>query len=156
MSGHREAAVVSRAEYGPEDHGILTFSLYMISVSGSCGQGFGGIVLRDEEGDRSGPALVRELCEFFGVEKFEDIKGRSCFILRCYEFEDIEGLEVDGKRWTLTGFRKRHYPKHKNAISVLEVKRRRYHERLSHLAREVEDTNRRIMNIADGYRDWEE
>ena len=153
MSGHREAAVVSHVMYGREDHDILTFSLYMTSESG--GQGFGQIVLRDEEGDRSGPALVRELCELFGVEAFDDIKGRHCFILRCFEFEDIEGVEVDGKRWTLTSFRKRHYPKYKGAVSVLESKREHLHERLSHLAREIEDTNKRILNVAYGYRDWE-
>jgi hypothetical protein len=151
MSEHREPATVASVMYGIEDHGILTFSLYM--TMGSCGQGFGNIVLRDEPGDRSGPRLKAELCELFGVENFDDIKGRQCFVLRCFEEEEIEGVEVDGKRWTITGFRKRHYPDH--VPTVLENKTKQLRERIDYHARGIQDCNRQLERVADRYRDWE-
>lgn len=155
MSEHREPATVSSVMYGTEDHGILTFMLYMTLEGGSCGQGFGNIVLRDEPGDRSGPLLKAELCELYGVENFDDIRGRQCFVLRCFEDDNIEGVEVDGKRWTITSFRKRHYSDHKDGPSVLETKIRRLRERIDYHARGIQDCNRQLEHVEDGYRDWE-
>lgn len=71
-------------------------------------QGFGGICL-----DK--PTLAdyeRQLCDLFGVRRLEDAVGEQCFALYARDSyqERIEGLERGGRRFTLTGFVRKHWP----------------------------------------------
>jgi len=54
----------------------------------------------------------RELCALFGVRRLHDIVGQECFALRPREGfgEFIVGLECEGRRFTLAGFRRKHWP----------------------------------------------
>ena len=63
-------AQIQSTMLGIEDHGIMTFMLYL--NYNSCGQGFGGYVLK---GDKSIEA-IRKILETVGVSKWEDLKGK--------------------------------------------------------------------------------
>ena len=63
-------AIIESTMLGIEDHGIMTFFLYL--QYNSCGQGFGGYCLK---GDKSIEA-IRKVLETVGVMKWEDLKGK--------------------------------------------------------------------------------
>lgn len=78
---------VESVMFGFEDHGILTFMIYL-NYGGSC-QGFGGYALDtyDKEkkrrvGTAAGTDLILKLLNLFKVSKLDDIEGRSVFALR--------------------------------------------------------------------------
>lgn len=149
----RERATVESVFIGVEpDHGCTTFSLMM--KFDACGQGFGHVVLDDE----TLPVVRRELCALFGVATFEEIKGRECFVLRCFDSwnEPIEGVEVDGKRWTLTSFRRRCYPNHaESAGSVLDHRIRDLRLDIDRLAKNIQTKNAKLASITSQFVDWE-
>lgn len=148
----REPARVTRATAGKHEHyGSLIGDLSFEGPDGGWGQGIGGMVLTPETVD----AWRRELAETFRVATLEEIVGRSCFVLRSWPGygHNIEGVEVDGRRWTLTGFVRRHFPD--KAIDPLTNRRNKATARLSSLANDLERARREIETCADGYIDWE-
>jgi hypothetical protein len=147
--GTREAATVTSATYGPHEHyGSLV--LDMMFKLGCGGQGIGGICV-DET---SGPVMVAEVCALFGVKTLAETVGRNCHVLRCWPGwgETIEGIEVDGVRWTLSAFRKRRWP---------EKFQDRLTERTAQIQRSIdrkaEEIRRHVLelqSVEDGYVDW--
>jgi len=81
-----------------ENHGFKTV---WCSIEFGCAvQGFGGLALQKWDGDDNAGGLVfeayaRDLCAAFGVRQLEDLEGKECFALRCFDTwnEPIEGLE---------------------------------------------------------------
>jgi hypothetical protein len=87
--GDREIrnAVIVRTSLGFEDHGIFTF--YINLDYGGSGQGFGGYGMCDpvfdepghkfrcRRGTAFGAEAIMRLLKVVGVEKWEDLKGKS-------------------------------------------------------------------------------
>jgi hypothetical protein len=115
----KELGKVKSVDLFVEDHGILT--LYVHLDFGGSGQGFGGIALdsyseKDKErvGTASGLDFILRILRLFGVDRLEQIKGRSVFALRAGEAGMIEGLELPafdgGKRFLIDDWKKRWEP----------------------------------------------
>ena len=86
MEYDRTIGKATRASICREDHGILTVDLQF--DYGSSGQGIPGYALdgwnREEErreGDKRSIEFIAALMEAFGVDRFEDIKGRTVMVL---------------------------------------------------------------------------
>ena len=98
----REHATVKSVFSGLEDHGIHTVFVYL-DLDGAQ-QGFGGIVL-DEPKHRQ--SFIADLCALFGVSDLKLIEGRECYAIRHSPLGLIQGLEVDGVRFMVDGWRRR-------------------------------------------------
>lgn len=107
----RVPAKITRLFRGKEDHGIWTVVVHLESPTGGWGQGFGCLALKDEDETR---VFVQEVCAIFGHSDPERLTGQECLALYCVSpWDSIEGIEApDGKRFTVRGFRLRHYPNH--------------------------------------------
>jgi hypothetical protein len=82
----REIAKIERTHLGFEDHGILTAALFV--SYGGAGQSVGGYDLREKA---SGFVLgVLKACN---VETWEQVKGRTVYVLRDPETRRVEGIE---------------------------------------------------------------
>lgn len=146
----RVAARVSSVSFGKEDHGILTSYVHCEGTDGGWGQGFGGLGLDEEHG----AAWKAALLDLFGVKTLDEIAGRNCFVLRSFPGygADIEGLEVDGRRFTITEFRRKHWPG--KEWDPLVMKRQRLLDHIESLARRQGDLVRDVNTSGDGYVDW--
>lgn len=144
----REFATVESAFYGEEDHGILTCSLRMQGKGWS--QGFGNLAL----GVKSGPAFVADICEFFGVKELKHTIGRGCHVLRSFDYlnDPIEGLEIDGQRFTLTAWRRKYNPLHEDR---LVQEKRRIESEIGCAERTLREAHRRLLRLEADYTDWE-
>lgn len=145
----REPAVVASEHYDEER--CVTHYLMMKGPTGGWGQGFGQLVL-DE---KSLAAWKAELCALFRVDKIEDVVGRQCFVLRSWPSwgERIEGLEVDGRRFTITGFCRKHWPdKTKSRLECREIELR---DDIDRHAMRIRECVQRLVNVRDGYVDWD-
>jgi hypothetical protein len=134
-----------------EDRGWILGWVHVTGPTDGWGQGFGGLVL-DEA---SAKDWTESICALFGVQTLAECTGRFCHVLRSWPTygSDIEGLEVDGKRFTLTAFRRKHWPA--KAKSVLENRKA---DLLRSIARAGEDVQRfvhRLETVEHGYVDWE-
>lgn len=115
-------------------------------------QGFGGICLaEDSKEDR---AFRDELAAFFGVRWIHDAVGKECYVLRCFDIhnEPIEGFEYRGKVWTLTDFRRRHFPEH--AKTRLQEQKDYYGARIDGAHRQIEDAKRMLSKLDSMFVDW--
>ena len=79
-------AQITGTMLGVEDHGILTFMLYL--DYGGSGQGFGGYALDcyDKErkvrvGEASGIDLIRGILDTLEVRSWEELKGTHCRVV---------------------------------------------------------------------------
>lgn len=145
----REHATVASVSYGVEDHGILTSYVQLKLQTGV--QGFGGLAL-DE---RTGKSWRMGLAEFFGAAKFEDIVGCQCWALRCWPTwgTTIEGLEnTAGDRFTMTKFRRLHWPEKK--WDPLEDAVQRAKSSIAHLTRRINEETAGLDKLRTEYVDW--
>ncbi len=103
---NREVGKVAAITYDA-DHGDPPIVYLMIEWR-CCSQGFGGLCL--DEATRMD--FDRQLCDLFEVKRLEDIVGLDCTALwpRNQHSDHMEGLERDGRRFTITGFRRKHWP----------------------------------------------
>jgi hypothetical protein len=100
---HREIAKIESTLLGWEDHGIMT--AYIFVDYGSSRQGVGGYCLDkpvNEDGEfkgRIGSAygmeFIRRLMKACGVEKWEDLTGRTIFVLRENDHMSAKVLGVE-------------------------------------------------------------
>ncbi len=74
-------ALITSTMLGFEDHGIMSFFLYLEFDGG--GVGFGGYALDEYDKNQSKRVgvgmsidLIKEIMEVVGVEKWEDLKGK--------------------------------------------------------------------------------
>lgn len=140
---------VTYVNYGEEDHGILTCQLGIQTKSFH--QGFGGLALTQT----TGPMFKRALCELFGVAEVEQIKGRKCIALWSFGTwnEPIEGLEVDGRRFTITGFQRLAHPELDTDKRASEMRRLRM--AVEHHERQLSEAKARLARGCEGFVDWE-
>lgn len=147
---HRLEGEVTYVNVGPEDHGIPTVQLGIQTTQFH--QGFGGLALNAT----TLPLFVQKLCALFGVDDVQQIKGRKCVALWSFgEWnEPIEGLEVDGRRFTITGFRREAHPE--LDTDKLAAKKRKLQQAVEHHQRTLQEAWDRLARFsADGYVDWE-
>lgn len=117
-------------------------------------QGFGGIFLKD--GSPEDRAFRDELAAFFRVRWIHDAVGRHCFALRCFDInnEPIEGFEIDGERWTLTDFRRRHFPESEHSVSRLEQRKGSCLAEIAHCRRRIEEQEGMLQGLDAMFVDW--
>lgn len=145
----REQTTIIQARYGVEpDHGILV--LEICCDFGGAGQAFQACVA-----EKLGPAMVREVCDLFGITKVEQLVGRQCFALRSFPYwsEQIEGFEADGRRWTKTGCVRRHAPEH--ARNPLETREEEKRAHIVALAEDVQRLTNDLRKLRSDFVDWE-
>lgn len=145
----RELGAIDYVRCGDEDHNIPTVDVG-VDFGGSH-QGFGNLCLRDG----LLPVFVGDLCKAFGVESLEKLKGKRCYALRCWGFNNdtIEGLEsVDtGQRFVVTAWCKAQGLPTK---TPLERRIERAHSTIQWARRRADDCRDEIETAADGYVDW--
>ncbi len=145
----RQFGTIESVRSGDED-GRWRTAWVFVNFGGSV-QGFGGYVLNEHLS-----AWEAELCKLFGVAKFDELVGKHCWSLRCFDIwnEPIEGLEAqDGQRFTATGFFRRHLgPK---VESALEKRRSSHLGTIASLTRRVNDETARLANLDASFVDWE-
>lgn len=148
----REEGVIESIFVGKEDHGIPTVQL-MVSATRGGFQGFGGLALTDS---KAMEGFQKSLCETFGVNNIQDIKGKKCYALRCFGFlnDTIEGLEsVDtGKRFTITSWRNMMGYKSPNP---LEQRRERLTNDIKWANRQIRECQAELSLLDSEYTDWE-
>ena len=117
----RRPARIASIFRGVEEHGIHTVTVHLEGVSGGWGQGFGCLCLKDDDEIKQ---FIRELCEAAGVADAERLIGLACLALYSKSPWDIvEGVEfANGRRFTIKGYRRRHYPD--NAPTPTEAERK--------------------------------
>lgn len=143
----REPAVVEYVRSDDERGSTHFVGMHM----GGCHQGFGGLCL--DEVTRAD--WIRSIADLFGVDDIEKVVGRNCFVLRSWPRwgSNIEGLEVDGRRFTITGFRKKHWPD--KTKSPLLDEQDRIQRDIDWHGRRVQEQIRALQTLEDGYVDWE-
>ncbi len=146
--GKRELGTIVDVWSGKEDHGILTCSIG-IDFRGSH-QGFGNLCLDK----KILPDFMEGVCETFGVKTLNELVGKQCYALRCFSHwnEPIEGLEtLDGKRFTLFSWRKKHFP---NSKSPYEERISSLKNRIASDMRRIDDAYKELRKIHTEYTDW--
>lgn len=154
----RKPGVIESVKHYFEDHVGQWTSYVFVKYDDYGTQGFGGYGQGREEDDPLNRAYVRELCETFGVKRFDDLVGKRCVAL----FEEkgynaySRGLEDEetGKRFTVRGWLIRNLPSYKD-VSTYETKMKD----LDRDVRRAEETLRRIREERDNLRpsdvrDW--
>jgi hypothetical protein len=92
---------------------------------------------------------IHALCTVFGVGDFDDIRNHPCIVLRCWprHQEPIEGLEVDGRRFTLTAFAR-------NAKPPIERRRQEIEHAQQSARRRLSELSYTLEHLRDQYVDW--
>jgi len=99
----KQRGIIKDVFVGEEDRGITTCSVG-IEFKGSY-QSFGNLCLTKDDSNDYLELFTKDICNVFGVNDYNDLVGKECYALRCFEGwnESIEGLEtLDGKRFTIT------------------------------------------------------
>lgn len=147
----RQPAKVREATCETDDHfGVVTGWVHVTGPDEGWGQGFGGIGL----GPEHAADWTAAICALFGVKTLAECTGRNCFVLHAWASwgHDIEGLEVDGRRFTLTAFRRKHWPEH-----PCDPLTRRKASLLADINRHGRDVQRKVAELEKvevGYVDW--
>lgn len=152
MSNTREKALIDSVVSGKEDHGILTCSIGCKMLAGSY-QSFGNLAL-DEN-------LLLDfhlsLCQTFNIYDIKNLVGKECYVLRSFDSynEYIEGLEAipSGKRFTLTAWRKKHFPS--KTVSKLEERTNSLKSSIESYKRRIREIQAQLKNLKNIYVDWE-
>jgi hypothetical protein len=118
-------------------------------------QGFHGPILPD--GSSRDRAFRDEIAALFDVRFPHDARGQACFALRAFPFDDepIEGFEVDGRRWTMTGFLRRLQTEGIEIIGRLGYRRQGLEEAIEAGERKVVRDRERLAKLETLYIDWE-
>lgn len=149
MSDTREPAVIDYVR-DDEERGLTTWVGTKGLPPSGWGQGFGGLLL-DPHHLADWKASLAVL---FGVKTYDEIVGRHCFVLRCWPAygADIEGLEVDGRRFTITDFRRKHWPE--KARDQLTNKTEAIRRDIDYHARRIREQVAALERASDGYVEW--
>jgi hypothetical protein len=146
----RAKSKITEVFNGTEDHGI---HVIWITVDGDGVQGFGGICFDDGESELE-KDFIKSVCGVFGVKKLDDLVGKECYALRCFEemHTPIEALEApSGKRFVLTAWRKKHFPETKDPLTG---KRESIEGNISFLQRRVAEEKTRLAHLDNKYHEW--
>ena len=147
----RRPARITSVFRGKEDHGIWTVSVMLEGPTGGWGQGFGNLCMQDEEETRT---FVREVCATFNIADAERLVDQECIALYTDSpWGTIEGIEApSGKRFTIRGWRKRHYPDH--APTPTEEKRTSLERRIASDERHLAERKAELASL-DTLVEWE-
>jgi len=112
------------------------------------------LMFNDEKEGSLYQAWIDEICTLFGVKHINEVVSKTCFVLRCFEENNcpIEGLEVDGRRLTHTGFLRRHS---KDPGTVLDREQNRLRGEVQWAQRRKEQAEKRLIEVTNEYVDWE-
>jgi hypothetical protein len=144
-------ATVREVTFGKEDHGMNTAWVTLDHDAGST-QGFGGLVL---DGGALTADFKASVLAIFGATSPAGMIGKRCRALYCFGGgwnENIEGLETDLGRFTLNGWRKKHFPETK---SVLEQKREDVEQSIFNAERMLRDRKAQLRTLNKSYTDLE-
>lgn len=135
----------ARQDYD-RDHLVETV---LVQISGpGFGQGFGPFCMKDKTEARQ---LLSEICTIFNCADPERMKGLACVALYSDTPHggDIEGLEspTTGKRFTIRGWRRRHYPDH--AKTPTEARQEQLERDIVHHERRLADARAELENIGE-------
>jgi len=124
MTEEKELGKIEYTHLGFEDHGIMSF---MIGFDfGTSGQGFGGYALDnyDKEvekriGTAYGMEAIMRILRATGVEKWEDLVGKVCWVYREEQRGNIVAIEAPeftkhGEKFNIEEFNKNWADDHKN------------------------------------------
>jgi hypothetical protein len=139
-----ETAVVANVFAGRDaDRDCLFVELQMQMLDG-CYQAF---ALTPPDIDKKHEA-VSALCSLFKVSDLQDVRSKICTILRSWpdRHAPIEGLQVGGRRFTVSAFEK---------TSAIERKRRSLAEQIASARRHLAELEGRLANLSNEYVDWE-
>lgn len=146
--GQRDPAVVGNV-YEDHERGLTHWVALKGPPPGGWGQSFGGLALKPEHL----AVWKAEIASLFGVADIEQIVGRHCFVLRSWPgWGDIEGLEVDGRRFTITGFRQKLWPE--KSWDPLKEKAESLMRSIQSNAQRIDDLTTQLGRVRDGYVDW--
>lgn len=147
----RELGTIRLARFGPEpDRGFNVCEIF-IDFDGGGTQGF----VFGLGAKKNTPKVRREICELFGVNTEESLKGKRCYALRCFDCYsgDIEGIEtMEGLRFTKTGWCRR---MGFVTDTALERNRKSTESHINALRRQIADQERKLRNLDESYVDWE-
>jgi hypothetical protein len=136
-----------------EEHIDAPTCFISIEFSEHTGQSFGGLKLS------SGLDLIfeAEVCATFGVRSIKKLEGLKVIALRSFgKFnEPLEGIEDPrtGKRFTTTGFRRRHCGLKK---TPLDEARERAQRDLVHHRFQFERAESALLSLDRDFTNWEE
>jgi len=149
VSGARQPGRVREVFAGRDPDGDILVITVVVEFDGTT-QGFQMYLDEPSFAD-----ATDELCKLFGAKHIQQIVGRECFALRCFDrwAERIEGLEVEGKRFTRTALARRHWPE--KAKSRIEEERASLFLDIEYLTRRIVAMAERLSNIDSAYVDWE-
>lgn len=149
MSHREEATVESVTPPTREDHGALVCTVLFKLGDGGSFQEWQSVVLSDD----TAQLYVDELCRVFGVERLDSIVGKRCAVLRSFsEYNElIEGVEVKGRRFTTTMWRRRWHP---DLPGNLEQRRLDLQRNIASLQRSIAVCERRLELIDADFVDW--
>lgn len=148
MSDTRERATATGYWEGVEDHGCISAHVRLAGHTG-WGQAFGTLLFDKQE---QLDVWRQGVLDVFGVETVEEISGRECFVLRNWGFYDIEGIEVDGRRFTLESFRRKLWPG--KDWSPLARRQQSMRDRIESNKRQNAELLRDIERVEREYVDW--
>lgn len=149
LDGTREPAIVDYVR--DDDERCTTHFVGFKGPTGGWGQGMGGIVMTAEALED----WKASIAALFGVRTIEETVGRNCFILRSWPGwgSNIEGIEVDGRRFTVTGFTRKHWPE--KAKSALEAKEESIRCSIYSNASRIQDLSLELTRVRKNYVEWE-
>ena len=108
-------------------------------------------------GESQARQFARDFCALFDAGDLESLRGRSCFVLRCFDrfSETIEGIESEsGRRITRTGWWRQHAdPTWPSEI----VRRQRSLDRdIARLEAQLSERRQERATLIDNYVEWTE
>ena len=149
----RQPAKITHIRTRDEDHGIDTV---IISLEGGVNTNFGYLSLKNA---LECLQFLTEVAAIFDIKYTGpgDLIGRDVIVLLTDSNYGSEGLEnpKNGKRFTIRGFRKRHYPK--RAPTPTEAKREFLKREIAWAERRVAETKAALAALeASPLIDWDD
>lgn len=131
------------------DHCCWTVDIYAESKGG----GQGCTVVFDSQEEALDYAF--DVAQIFNCKHIDQIVGRQCWVLRPfgYHSDQIEGFEVDDRRFTRTGWQRKNNP---NAPSRLDRERKSLLSTMEWVQRRVAEAIRDLKSLEENYTEWTE
>lgn len=151
MSDKRRQGRIMKAvvEY-EDDRAYWTCRIY-IDFTGF-DQAFGNLILDKATAD----VFAEEVCATFGVPSLAALEGVSCFGLWCLgeNNEPMEGIEgPTGSRFTITGYRRRHFPE--KACPAFDIERGRLEGEIRWAQRRLTEAQNKLAALPDRWTEWD-
>lgn len=152
MSHKEKGRIINTSFEENQYNGVRSVWITLEYDAGGC-QGFGGLCLINEELEN---AFISEICSIFNAKKLNELINEPCYALRSlpYYNTEIEGLESrNGKRFTLTGFIKKHHPQ--EYVPKFEKLLKAAENEIFYLEKRLIVAKNYINSLEIDYKDWE-